>query len=148
MVGSHDFDPAFALIQVDFSENYTCTYQDEIQSAHWQQKQVSLFTTAIWFEGKIHPTVLASDNRIHAKETIGPYIDYLLSTLPKSVKTVSLWSDGPSSQLKNKYICQPDTKYFRKSMALPFVGIILQHHTGKVRLMELVDLSRDKCGLL
>ena len=104
MVGSHDFDPAFALIQVDFSENYTCTYQDEIQSAHWQQKQVSLFTAAIWFEGKIHPTVLASDNLIHAKETIGPYIDYLLSTLPKSVKTVSLWSDGPSSQFKNKYI--------------------------------------------
>ena len=59
---------------------------------------------AIWFEGKIHPTVLASDNLIHAKETIGPYIDYLLSTLPKSVKTVSLWSDGPSSQFKNKYI--------------------------------------------
>ena len=53
MVGSHDFDPAFALIQVDFSENYTCTYQ-----------------------------------------------------------------------------------------------CILQHHTGKVWLMELVDLSRDKCGLL
>ena len=53
MVGSHDFGPAFGLIQ----ENYTCTYQDEIQSAHWQQKQVRLFTAAIWFEGKIHPTV-------------------------------------------------------------------------------------------
>ena len=26
-----------ALLQVDFSENYTGIYQDEIQSAHWQQ---------------------------------------------------------------------------------------------------------------
>ena len=79
-------------------------YQDEIQSAHWQQSQVSLFTAAIWFEEKIHATILASDNLIHGKETIGPYIDYLLSTFPKSIKTVSLWSDGPPSQFKNKFI--------------------------------------------
>ena len=24
------------MIQVDFAENYTCTAQDEVQSAHWK----------------------------------------------------------------------------------------------------------------
>ena len=28
-----------ALLQVDFSENYTCQYQDEIQTTHWQQHE-------------------------------------------------------------------------------------------------------------
>ena len=47
MVGDENFDTTFALIQVDFLENYRCMYQDEIQSAQWQQNQVSLFTVAI-----------------------------------------------------------------------------------------------------
>ena len=89
------------MIQVDFSENYTCMFQDEIQSAHWRQDQVSLFTTAIWFDGKLHSKVIASDNLDHGKETVVAYLDYLLDTLPA---TVSIWSDGPSSQFKNKLI--------------------------------------------
>ncbi len=34
-----------AVLQMDFAENYTCTTQDEIQSAHWNQNQVTLFTS-------------------------------------------------------------------------------------------------------
>jgi hypothetical protein len=92
------------MFQVDFSENYTCMFQDEIQSAHWKQDQVSLLTAAIWFDGKLHSKVLASDNLDHGKDTVVAYIDYLLDTLPTTVKTVSIWSDGPSSQFKNKFI--------------------------------------------
>ena len=40
-------DTSHALIQVDFSENYTCVAQDKIQSAHCKQHRVSLFTVAI-----------------------------------------------------------------------------------------------------
>lgn len=29
-----------ALLQIDFAENFTCEAQDEIQSAHWNQKTV------------------------------------------------------------------------------------------------------------
>ena len=36
---SPDLDASKALLQVDYSENYTCVYQDEIQSAHWKQHQ-------------------------------------------------------------------------------------------------------------
>ena len=37
-----------AVVQVDFAENFSCKYQGEVQSAHWSQDQVTLFTVAIW----------------------------------------------------------------------------------------------------
>ncbi|XP_063230878.1 uncharacterized protein LOC134535630 [Bacillus rossius redtenbacheri] len=94
--------PHVALIQVDFSENYTCTAQDEIQSA-----QVSLFTAAIWHSGVVNPGyVIASDVLDHSKNTVIAYIDRLLEELPPSVSDVRIWSDGPSSQFKNRYIAE------------------------------------------
>ena len=92
------------LLQVDFSENYTCMYQDEIQSAHWQQHQVSMFTVAFWHSRTLHSKVIVSDNPDHSKETVGAYVDMILETIPASVKSVSIWSDGPASQFKNRYI--------------------------------------------
>ncbi|XP_068692671.1 uncharacterized protein [Montipora foliosa] len=40
--------PEEAVVQVDFGENFTCCYQDEIQAAHWSQEQITLFTAAVW----------------------------------------------------------------------------------------------------
>lgn len=93
-----------ALLQVDFSENYTCQYQDEIQSAHWQQHQVSLFTAAMWHTGVLHSIVIASDNIVHSKDTIIAYLDMLLEMIPNSVTSLLIWSDGPASQFKNRFI--------------------------------------------
>ena len=103
-VGGDAFDESFAMVQVDFSENYTCMFQDEIQSAHWKKGQVSLFTVALWCDGELHPKVIASNNLDHGKDTIIAYIDHLLDSLPATVKTISIWSDGPSSQFKNRFI--------------------------------------------
>lgn len=36
-------------LQVDFGETFVCEAQDEVQSAHWNQRQLSLFTTALHF---------------------------------------------------------------------------------------------------
>ncbi|KAG8174810.1 hypothetical protein JTE90_002573 [Oedothorax gibbosus] len=33
---SKSFDLETAILQVDFVENYACSYQDEVQSAYWQ----------------------------------------------------------------------------------------------------------------
>lgn len=101
---SEDQDNEVALLQVDFSENYTCVHQDEIQSAHWRQRQVSLFTAAIWHKGLMQSHVVASDNLTHSKETIMAYMDTLLDHLPHGVKLVYVWSDGPASQFKNRFI--------------------------------------------
>ena len=48
--------------------------------------------------------MLVSDNLTHAKETVVPYISCLLDDLPSGVKTVSIWSDGPTFQFKNRFI--------------------------------------------
>ena len=37
-------------LQVDFSENATLIEQDEIQSAHWTHKQVTIFTAHAWVD--------------------------------------------------------------------------------------------------
>ena len=99
-----NMDPHQALIQVDFSENFTCGHQDKIQSAHWHQNQISLFTAAIWHSGNINSTVLVSDNLVHSKDTILAYLDKLLEDIPETIKTASIWSDGPASQFKNRFI--------------------------------------------
>ena len=101
---SDTHDPERAVMQVDFSENFTCVHQDEIQSAHWNQRQVTVFTAATWHSGEIHSSVIASDNLAHTKETLVAYIDKLMEDLPSTVKVLSLWSDGPRSQFKNKFV--------------------------------------------
>ena len=93
-----------AILQVDFSDNYTCMYQDEIQSAHWQQHQVSMLTVALWHSRTLHSRVIVSDNLNHSKETVVAYVDMILETIPASVKSLSIWSDGPASQFRNCYI--------------------------------------------
>ncbi|KAL5017914.1 hypothetical protein ScPMuIL_003636 [Solemya velum] len=36
------------LLQMDFAENSTCLWQDEIQSAHWKQRQITIYTVMIY----------------------------------------------------------------------------------------------------
>ena len=36
---------AECVVQIDFAENYTCVFQDEVQSAHWNKKKThSVYT--------------------------------------------------------------------------------------------------------
>ncbi|XP_030827949.1 uncharacterized protein LOC115928135 [Strongylocentrotus purpuratus] len=103
-VSPESHDTHSALLQVDFSENFTCVAQDEVQSAHWNQRQVSLFTAALWYSGSLHSHILASDDLTHSKETIIAYLDVLLGYLPDTVTSISIWSDGPASQFKNRFV--------------------------------------------
>lgn len=93
-----------ALIQVDFAENFVCEQQDEVQTAHWNQLQLTLFTTGLYYNGTFQSKVYVSNNLIHNKETIIPYICKLLKGLPESVRILKVWSDGPTSQFKNNFI--------------------------------------------
>ena len=38
-----------AMIQMDFSENFTCCYQEEVASTHWKTSSVTLYIVMIWF---------------------------------------------------------------------------------------------------
>lgn len=100
---NHEFADE-GLIQIDFAENYVCESQDEVQAAHWNQRQLSVFTSAFYFNDVFQAKVFVSDDLRHTKETIVPYLYKLLSKIPSSLKILKIWSDGPSSQFKNRYI--------------------------------------------
>lgn len=104
-----------AVVQFDFSENYTCLQQDEIQSAYYNQEQVTLFTVAVWTKDSSCNTictshVIVSDDRSHEKKQVAVFVNKVLNTFIKeyhpSVNEVHMFSDGPSSQFKNKFIAQ------------------------------------------
>lgn len=129
-----------ALILVDFAENYTCSYQSEIQSAHWQQSQVSLFTAAIWHSGTHKPLVLAFDNTVHSNETVVAYVDEILQCLPRDLMEVSIWSDGPSPQFKNRFIAAALCALHKKKNFIKN-GISLPLHMAKAQCMGLGHLA-------
>lgn len=71
--------PDEAIIQVDFSENYTCLHQDEIQSAHWHKEQVTIFPVVIWSKDSSHECsceshVIVSDDRTHDKQSVSVFM--------------------------------------------------------------------------
>ena len=103
-----------AVVQVDVSENYTCKHREEIQTAHWSEEQVTIFPVAIWTisDDKRQKTcsshVFATDDRNQHKKAVAVFMDKVLKFLvPEKglkVKRVYLFSDGPSSQFKNKHM--------------------------------------------
>ena len=50
--------PSMAVALFDFSENYLCCYQDEIQVAHWGYSQVMLHPVAIYYKCRHCPEVV------------------------------------------------------------------------------------------
>ena len=110
-----------AVIQIDFAENYTCYQQDEIQAAHWSQDQVTLFTVAIWSQSKessFASHVIVSDDLSHDKKSVAVFIDKILKEVKEcnpGLKVVHIFSDGPSSQFKNRYIVSFLKAYHQKT---------------------------------
>lgn len=96
------------MVQMDFSENYSCVYQDEVSSAHWKTTSVTLFTVMIWFRDQKISMVLLSDNNTHDKTTVVPYTYFVLNHIKEKfssdVKHCEIWTDGPSSQFKNRFM--------------------------------------------
>ena len=99
-----DKDSKIAVLQMDFAENYSCFAQDEVQSAHWNQNQVTLFTTVSWFKGKIVSHVIVSDFMEHTKTSVVIFLDEIMQNFPPEIEDLRIWTDGPTSQFKNKFV--------------------------------------------
>jgi hypothetical protein len=77
--------PSCPLVQIDFAENFSCFHQDEIQAAHWNHAQITLFTCCIWTGVKdIQNFVVASDNLEHNKETATAFLLKILEEFQQS----------------------------------------------------------------
>lgn len=97
------------LVIGDFAENYTFTVQDEIQSFHWTNTQATLHPFVFYFkkENEIccKSMCIISDHLVHDTTTVYAFQNYLIkeikSLVPKVTKVI-YYSDGASSQYKNK----------------------------------------------
>ncbi|ESO88891.1 hypothetical protein LOTGIDRAFT_165309 [Lottia gigantea] len=81
--------------------------KDEIQSAHWKQRQVTIYTIMITYRNKKLSYVIISDFLSHEKTAVAAFTSTILDIITDkfpTVRTVDVWTDGPSSQYKNKYI--------------------------------------------
>jgi hypothetical protein len=55
----------FAVIQVDFAENFSFIVQKEILSAYWNQKQATIYTVVINIGADHRNMVIISDRMVH-----------------------------------------------------------------------------------
>ena len=125
------------MVQVDFSENYTCKHQDEIQTAYWSQEQVTIFPVAIW---------TISDDQSHLRS-----FAEVASKLCKAVKVsfISSAELNSSADLLHLSAC------FKQAAAIP--GISKYHcieplenglvrfriHSSQTDYVELADSPSD-----
>lgn len=63
-------DSNTCLLQMDFAENFTCTWQDEIQPAHWRQGHVTLYTVMIFHRPKDKKSQLCHSQRYSGAQDI------------------------------------------------------------------------------
>jgi hypothetical protein len=76
------------VLQIDFSENYCCDFQNEVQSAYYQKKQVSVFTCCIWQGEKKRNVVLLSDCMEHNKKSVSVFMTELITELKKTTQVL------------------------------------------------------------
>ena len=95
------------LLHIDFSENYTCKYETEIQTMHFgvNQKQISLHTGVIYSSGFTQGFCSISDCLRHGPSAIWahlePVIKYATEKRPET-KSLFILSDGPTTQYRSK----------------------------------------------
>lgn len=99
------------LIHVDFSENYSCKYYNEIQSVHFgsSHQQATLHTGVLYISEELPiPFCSISPSRRHDPPAIWAHLEPVLEmvkTKYPEVERLHFFSDGPATQYnRNKYI--------------------------------------------
>ena len=89
------------VLQMDFAMNYTCEYENEVQSALWSRESVMLFTAAIILNGQVDTYIICSDsNDKGSKYTVLALIAHLYDHILK---------EGP--QADGEVICTDGTSH-------------------------------------
>ncbi|CAK1583097.1 unnamed protein product [Parnassius mnemosyne] len=99
-------------LHVDFSENYSCKYFEEIQAYHFggSRNQVSLHTGVIYLRSsdnkiEVSSFCTVSGNVTHNPAAIWAHLHPILSYIQENyteVKIIHVFSDGPASQYRQK----------------------------------------------
>ena len=96
------------VVQVDFSENASLGFQNEIQAVHWSHRQATLFTCHAWITSdKRESIVLISDDLQHTKLSVNAYMSKVFTILKQKhplIEEMHVLSDGASSQFKQRFL--------------------------------------------
>ena len=128
------------VVQVDFAENYMAIDQDEIQSAHWNHSQVTLFTVCTWIDSDTtESSVIVSDDMIHDKLAVSCFPGKILENLKAKHPTtekINLFLMVPAASL-SKNTCSQTSRSSKRSVMFQSRGTSSQHRMAKEQLMEL-----------
>ena len=80
----------FAVVQMDIAENFSFVVQKEVQAAHWNKKQASIYTVVVTVGDDHHNVVIISNRMVHdtasvycAQELIVKFIKDVYPTVQK-----------------------------------------------------------------
>lgn len=96
-----------AVLQVDYAENFSVVIQDEVQSRHWVNEQISLFTAYAWMTPKRKSYSFLSDELEHSKYSVATCIERIFENMiscQPTINTLIVFSDGAASQFKNRFL--------------------------------------------
>lgn len=128
-----DLPESSAILTVDFAENYLCRHQNEIQSAHWAYKQITVVPCVLQYHCQTRSNcqdlmteylVGLSDDLQHDAAFTKKVIDDALTHLQsKGITNVYIFSDGCSAHFKSKL-----PFYRLSSLAKDHPEILIERH--------------------
>ena len=125
------------MIQIDFAENFTRLYQDEVVSARWKTNSVTLVTEMIWFQKESISMVTVSDNKYHDKKTVVSYLftvfNYVKEMFGENIQNINIWTD--MAHLVNLKISLSLATLVITFFSCFFI-IIMQHGIIQLQVME------------
>ena len=101
-------DDSGRVLQIDYAMAYQCELQNETMGALWTRGSVNLFACAIYHRSETKPIIFCTDYKRKAKFSTGIFLNMIYSDFMspnENIDTEIIWSDGPSSEFKNKYMC-------------------------------------------
>lgn len=106
-----DLKPSQAVVQLDFSENFTCIQQESAQAAYYAKQQVTVHPYVVYFkrmgddELKTQSFCTISDHLIHDSASVAIFNQKLLTILKNEfpwIRELHFFSDGSTAQYKNR----------------------------------------------
>lgn len=94
-------------VHCDFSENFECKMAQEVQAMHFgaSKVQVTLHTGVIFYKGGQKSFCTVSPSNIHQPHAIWAHLKLIIElgkSLVPNLKKIFFFSDGPSSQYRQK----------------------------------------------
>ncbi|GBM41824.1 hypothetical protein AVEN_122447-2-1, partial [Araneus ventricosus] len=99
--------PEARVLQLDFAMNYSCSYQDEVQSALLTRKCITLFTAAVFVHGKCNTHLICSVTSEKENNTVRAFIENIYEEIQPNARENNffeeiIWTNGSSSKFKNR----------------------------------------------